>query len=173
MKKGMLSAALAAVLTEAATGALAQEAAAPPPASAPAHGEPHHGDGPSFPHGPMGPGFAVVNDLEQLRRLYAMSGREGEIVAVYHEVLSKTQDPMLRHYVYDSLAREQLKPANPTRRLRRCDQSVEDLLRRTGSRMACRQRCKRLLAIKRGLDYHAVERPVIPTQSKGHGNSSR
>ena len=113
MKKGLLSAALAAVLTAAATGALAQEAAAPPPASAPAHGEPHHGDGPSFPHGPMGPGFAVVNDLEQLRRLYAMSGREGEIVAVYHEVLSKTQDPMLRHYVYDSLAREQLKPANP------------------------------------------------------------
>lgn len=54
----------------------------------------------------------MINDLEQLRRLYAMSGREGEIVAVYHDVLSKTQDPMLRHYVYDSLAREQLKPAN-------------------------------------------------------------
>jgi hypothetical protein len=32
---------------------------------------------------------------------------------VYHEVLGKTQDPMLRHYIYDSLAREQLKPANP------------------------------------------------------------
>lgn len=110
MKKAWLSAALAAVLTVAATGALAQEAAAPPPASAAAHGEPHRGEGP---HGPMGPGFAVVNDLEQLRRLYAMSGREGEIVAVYHEVLNKTQDPMLRHYVYDSLAREQLKPANP------------------------------------------------------------
>ncbi len=61
----------------------------------------------------MGPGFAVINDLEQLRRLYAMSGHEGEIIAVYHEVLNKTQDPMLRHYVYDSLAREQLKPANP------------------------------------------------------------
>jgi hypothetical protein len=115
MKKGWMSAALAAVLTVAATGALAQEAAAPPPASAEAHGEPHRSDGPPGshgPHGPMGPGFAVVNDLEQLRRLYAMSGREGEIVAVYHEVLNKTQDPMLRHYVYDALAREQLKPAN-------------------------------------------------------------
>jgi hypothetical protein len=54
----------------------------------------------------------VINDLEQLRRLYAMSGREGEIVAVYHDVLNKTQDPMLRHYVYDALAREQLKPAD-------------------------------------------------------------
>ncbi|WP_434114785.1 hypothetical protein [Paraburkholderia caffeinilytica] len=116
MKKGLLSAALAAVLTVAATGVLAQEAASPPPAAANAHDEPHHGDKPIGPHGPMGPmgpGFAVVNDLEQLRRLYAMSGREGEIIAVYHEVLNKTQDPMLRHYVYDSLAREQLKPANP------------------------------------------------------------
>jgi hypothetical protein len=65
------------------------------------------------PMGPMGPAFAVVNDLEQLRRLYSMSGHESEIIAVYHDVLAKTQDPMLRHYVYDSLAREQLKPANP------------------------------------------------------------
>lgn len=112
MKKGLLSAALAAVLTVAATAALAQEAASPPPATAHAPDERHHGDKPLGPHGPIGPGFAVVNDLEQLRRLYAMSGREGEIVAVYHEVLNKTQDPMLRHYVYDSLAREQLKPAN-------------------------------------------------------------
>lgn len=119
MTKEWMSAALAAfVLTVATTGALAQETGAPP---APAHarGEPQRGDdppgarGPHWQHGPMGPGFAVINDLEQLRRLYAMSGREGEIVAVYHEVLNKTQDPMLRHYVYDSLAREQLKPANP------------------------------------------------------------
>jgi hypothetical protein len=28
-------------------------------------------------------------------------------------VLNKTQDPMLRHFIYESLAREQLKPANP------------------------------------------------------------
>jgi hypothetical protein len=85
-------------------------------------GFPQRGDGPPS-HGrigpmmspmmaPMGPGFAAVNDLEQLRRLYAMSGHEGDIIAVYQDVLNKTQDPMLRHYVYDSLAREQLKPAH-------------------------------------------------------------
>ncbi|TDY20989.1 hypothetical protein B0G81_1168 [Paraburkholderia sp. BL6665CI2N2] len=113
MKKSILSAALSAVLTLAASAAFAQEA--PPPAAPRSHGEPQHGDGPPPPGrmGPMGPGFAVINDLEQLRRLYAMSGHEGEIIAVYHDVLNKTQDPMLRHYVYDSLAREQLKPANP------------------------------------------------------------
>lgn len=112
MNKRLVSAALAAVLTVAAGAALAQEAPPPPPVADHARGEPHRGDV-LPPHGPMGPGFAVVNDLEQLRRLYAMTGHEGDIVAVYHEVLNKTQDPMLRHYVYDSLAREQLKPANP------------------------------------------------------------
>jgi hypothetical protein len=116
MKKAILSTALSAVLTLAATAAFAQEA--PPPAAPQAHGEPQRGDGPPphgrmGPMGPMGPGFAVINDLEQLRRLYAMSGHQGEIIAVYHDVLNKTQDPMLRHYVYDSLAREQLRPANP------------------------------------------------------------
>lgn len=119
MKKVLFSAAVAAFLSVAATAAFAQDVSAPPPPP-PMHGGPDHGDGAHEQHGPggpmmgpRGPAFAVINDLEQLRRLYAMSGHEGEIVAVYHDVLSKTQDPMLRHYVYDSLAREQLKPANP------------------------------------------------------------
>jgi hypothetical protein len=119
MKNAIFSTAVAAVLSVAATAALAQEAAPPwPPAQM--HGEAQRGDSPPAPHGamgpmmgPRGPGFAVINDLEQLRRLYALSGHPGEIVAVYHDVLSKTQDPLLRHYIYDSLAREQLKPANP------------------------------------------------------------
>ncbi|MFM0737437.1 hypothetical protein PQQ51_09365 [Paraburkholderia xenovorans] len=115
MNKKLWSAAAAAVLTIAAAAAHAQEAPPPPPGAADAHGEPRHGEGrpPHDARGPMGPGFAVINDLEQLRRLYAMSGHEEAIIAVYHDVLTKTQDPMLRHFVYDALAREQLKPANP------------------------------------------------------------
>ncbi|WP_233852672.1 hypothetical protein [Paraburkholderia sp. HD33-4] len=115
MRKAFFSAAVAAVLGIIATAALADDAMPPPPSSAIHDGGPR-GDGPPR-HGPMmghpSPTFAVINDLEQLRRLYALNGHEGEIVAVYHDVLNKTQDPMLRHYVYDSLAREQLKPANP------------------------------------------------------------
>ncbi|MBC8750333.1 MULTISPECIES: hypothetical protein [Paraburkholderia] len=98
MRKAFLSAAVAAVLGTIATAALADDGMPP-------------GHGPMMGH--PSPAFAVVNDLEQLRRLYALNGHEGEIVAVYHDVLNKTQDPMLRHYVYDSLAREQLKPVNP------------------------------------------------------------
>ncbi|OLL32224.1 hypothetical protein BTH42_07160 [Burkholderia sp. SRS-W-2-2016] len=119
MKKALFSAALVAILGITATAALADDGTPPPPPSAAQHGGGPRGDGPPG-HGPMGPmmgppspSFAVINDLEQLRRLYALNGHQGEIVAVYHDVLNKTQDPMLRHYVYDSLAREQLKPANP------------------------------------------------------------
>lgn len=104
--RAALSAALTVMLSAAASTAIAQDA--PPPLP------PEHGQAPHFDFmPPRGPGFAVVNDLEQLRRLYAMTGRESEMIAIYHEVLSKTQDPMLRHFVYDSLAREQLKPADP------------------------------------------------------------
>ncbi|MBB5497870.1 hypothetical protein [Paraburkholderia sp. MM5384-R2] len=115
MRNAFFGAAVAAVLGIIATAALADDGMPPPPPAAMHDGGPR-GDGPPG-HGPMmghpSPAFAVINDLEQLRRLYALNGHEGEIVAVYHDVLNKTQDPMLRHYVYDSLAREQLKPANP------------------------------------------------------------
>jgi hypothetical protein len=96
-------------LTSAAHAQLAPSPDFPPPP--PHEGMPHEGmlhDGPP----PHGPGFAAINDLEHLQRLYDMSGREGEMNAVYHDVLSKTHDPALRHYVYVALARNQLKPAN-------------------------------------------------------------
>lgn len=130
MKKAIFSAAVAAFLSMAATAVFAQETSAPAPPPQMHGGGEHDMHGPMGPMmGPRGPGSAVINDLEQLRRLYAMSGREGEIVAVYHEVLSKTQDPMLRHYVYDSLAREQLKPANPDQAIATLRTSLaEDLL---------------------------------------------
>ena len=79
----------------------------PPSEPAAPHDMPPH-DAPP----PHGPGFAVVNDLEHLQRLYDMSGRDAEMNAVYHDVLSKTHDPALRHYVYVALARNQLNPAN-------------------------------------------------------------
>jgi hypothetical protein len=80
-----------------------------PPSSdfPPSHDGSAH-DGPP----PHGPGFAAINDLEHLQRLYDMSGRDADMNAVYHDVLSKTHDPALRHYVYVALARNQLKPAN-------------------------------------------------------------
>jgi hypothetical protein len=106
--KTLLRAAAIVLLTTAAASAVAEDAPSSPPM--PDHGEAQHYDGAQPAHGPD---FAVVNDLEQLRRLYAMTGHEGDIIAVYHEVLNNTQNPLLRHFVYDSLAREQLRPSNP------------------------------------------------------------
>jgi hypothetical protein len=41
-------------------------------------------------------------------------------------VLNKTQDPMLRHYVYDSLAHEQLNPTNPDQAIATLRTSLEE-----------------------------------------------
>lgn len=72
-----------------------------------------HLEGPERVAGPDGPGFAVISDLEQLDRLYADAGRETEMASIYHDILNRSQDPFIRHFVYDSLVRMQLRPANP------------------------------------------------------------
>src|ERR1700709_1488751 len=58
------------------------------------------------------PGFAVVNDLQHLQRLYDLNGRESEMRDIYHDVLLKTQVPAIRQYVYAALARTLLRPTN-------------------------------------------------------------
>lgn len=133
MRKAVFSVAIAAALSGCAVGAWAQDA--PPPPSL--HGAAPRDDGPQG-HGPRmgrhGPGMAVISDLEQLRRVYAISGHPDGIVAVYNDVLSKTQNPMLRHYIYDSLAREQLKPTNPEQAITTLKASLaEDLAAEKGS----------------------------------------
>jgi hypothetical protein len=62
--------------------------------------------------GPHRSCFAVVNDLEHLQRLYDLNGREDEMSAIYHDVLQKTQVPVIRQYVYVALARNLLHPSN-------------------------------------------------------------
>ena len=54
----------------------------------------------------------VVGDLRELERLYLQSGRSKDMVAVYTDVLAKSQDPRVRDYVHHHLARLQAQPAN-------------------------------------------------------------
>jgi hypothetical protein len=95
---------LAALMAASASSVFAQSG---PPPGAGADDGPRGHELPS-----AGPDFAVINDLEHLQRLYDLSGRENEMNALYHDVLQKTQDPTIRHYVYNALARNQLRPAN-------------------------------------------------------------
>lgn len=81
-----------------------------------------------------GPDFDVVNDLEQLRRLYSLSGRPGDIVEVYHEVLEKSHNPAVRRFAYDALAREQLKPADPAAAIATLHASLEEDLERANKK---------------------------------------
>jgi hypothetical protein len=54
----------------------------------------------------------AMADVRSLERLYRQAGREGEMTAIYQDVLAKSQDPRLRTYAYHQLARLQARPAN-------------------------------------------------------------
>lgn len=121
MKKNLFAVASIAIAAAVSLQARADEPLLPPPHGGPAFaGEP--GMHPPFP----GPGFDVINDLEQLRRLYSLSGHPDEIVQVYHEVLDKSHDPVVRRFTYDALAREQLKPADPAAAIATLHASLEE-----------------------------------------------
>ena len=54
----------------------------------------------------------VIGDMRALERLYMQSGRSKELTALYNEVLTKSQDPRVRDYTYQRLAKLQAQPAN-------------------------------------------------------------
>lgn len=54
----------------------------------------------------------VIGDLHGLEHLYGQSGRSKEMIAVYQNVLARSQDPYVRDYVYHHLARLQAQPAS-------------------------------------------------------------
>ena len=54
----------------------------------------------------------VIADMHGLERLYMQSGRSKDLAALYNEVLAKSQDPHVRDYTYQRLARLQAQPAN-------------------------------------------------------------
>lgn len=115
--------ALALLLAAAGSLALAQNAPPPPgPSSsmqpATPHGGRFHGMGwhdhghAMGRHGFDGPGGEVIADLRGLERLYIQAGRAKELPALYNEVLAKSQDPRVRNYAYQHLARAQAQPTN-------------------------------------------------------------
>ena len=50
----------------------------------------------------------MIGDLRELEKLYMMSGRSKDMTAVYNDVLASSQDPRVRDYVYQQLARLQV-----------------------------------------------------------------
>ncbi|MEO5811800.1 MAG: hypothetical protein ABIU96_02705 [Rhodanobacter sp.] len=71
-----------------------------------------HHDRKGWSHGSQHERGGVIGDLHGLERLYMESGRSKEMIAVYNDVLTRSQNPRVRDYVYKRLARLQAQPAN-------------------------------------------------------------
>lgn len=118
MQRNTLLASVLAVLMAGSTSLVIAQDAPPPPATGPS-GTMH---APAKPHGDrrdsgMHQRFddrqgGVIGDLRGLERLYMQAGRSKDLAALYNDVLAKSQDPRVRDYVYQHLARLQARPTN-------------------------------------------------------------
>lgn len=146
-RKTLLASALTLIIAGAATLVMAQEAPPAAPAKAatskqapaPRNAMPGPMGGPDF----GGPGFGrpgfggpgmpgmespVIGDLSALEHLYRESGRTKELPALYNDVLSKSQDPRVRTYVYHQLARVQSAPTNTDQAIATLRKSLDENL---------------------------------------------
>jgi Uncharacterized protein conserved in bacteria len=125
-RKTLLASALAVLMAGSTALVMAQDAPAttpPPAATHTTHGKdmragaPHRGDRDGHGMGMRQRGFdrehgGVIGDLRGLERLYLRAGRSKDLAPLYNDVLAKSQDPRVRDYVYQHLARLQAQPAN-------------------------------------------------------------
>lgn len=153
-RKTLLASALALLMAGAASFVIAQDAAPAAPAGKTAPGKPGPvgRGGPGF-GGPGfggpgfgrpdigapgfdGPGSPVIGDLNALERVYRDAGRSKELPALYNDVLSKTQDPRVRTYVYHQLARVQQAPTNADQAIATLRKSLDENLANEAKRRA-------------------------------------
>lgn len=72
---------------------------------------------------------ASVMDLRAIERLYRAGGQSKELPGFYRDVLAKTQNPILRNYVYLRLARLQSAPTNTDAAIATLRQSLDENLK--------------------------------------------
>ena len=119
----LLASALAALLAGSASVAVAQSSTTPTtPATSSAatsaqatpmrtHGRGAH-ERMSRMHGVDQQQDGVLGDLHAMERLYLQAGRSKELTSLYNDVLARSQNPRVRDYAYQGLARLQAQPAN-------------------------------------------------------------
>lgn len=117
-RKTLIASALAVLMAGSISLVMAQTT--PPPASAATHAMPGKGMRPGMPMPRLGDRggrgmperSGVIGDLHGLEKLYMQAGRSKDLVPLYNDVLTKSQDPRVRDYVYQRLARLQAQPTN-------------------------------------------------------------
>jgi hypothetical protein len=100
------------------------------PGMRPAGGGPgdHRFGGPGLDH--PGPGGEVIHTAMEIEQLYRQEGKPREVIGLYQELLNKTQDPMVRNFAYNALAKAQSAPADPDKAIATLHQSLEENLQR-------------------------------------------
>jgi hypothetical protein len=123
-----------------APAAFAQTAAPADPPAAAAH-DGHDGGWKHGHHHGMGhlAARAAIHDLREIKHLYLETGRANQLPALYQDVLSKTQDPFVRNYAYQQLARAELRPADPDKAIATLRTSLNENLTRLNAQPATQQ----------------------------------
>lgn len=76
------------------------------------------------------PVFQTMRNLRELERLYLIDGRAQEIPALYREVLARTQNPAVRQFAFNRIARNELKPGDADQAIATLRQSLDESLQR-------------------------------------------
>lgn len=87
----------------------------------------------------FGPDGAVIADLRHLSRLYMMQGKSRELPALYKHVLASTRNQKVRNFVYNQLAREQMRPTNVDAAIATLRTSLDENLTLLNKREALRK----------------------------------
>lgn len=119
-RKTLLATTLAVLMAGSSALVMAQDAPPPPPGAMQGRGmmarpAAPHGDrhGPGMrPHSDRDARGGVIGYMRGLEHLYMMSGHSKDMAAVYNDVLAKSQNPRVREYAYQHLARLQARPTN-------------------------------------------------------------
>jgi hypothetical protein len=147
-RKTLIASAASLLLAGSATFAFAQDAAPKSPSTTAARssqqagpqqgqkwghgGDRDHGRGEHGGWGQHGRGgmqrSGVIGDIRALERLYVVTGRSKELPALYNDVLAKSQNPMVRDYVYRHLARTQMQPQNADAAIATMRKSLDESL---------------------------------------------
>lgn len=170
MQHRYLAIATLAALFAAGSVAMAQTTTPPPaqPASPPAHAA-----APGWHHGGMSPmagmhdmrgmhrdhDNGVIGDLHALAHLYQQSGRSKEMVAVYQNVLAKSQDPRVRDYAYHHLARLETQPTNVDQAIATLKKGLDENLANEAKMHAQREQMRAAWQAKRAA---ATATPATP-----------
>lgn len=97
----------------------------------------------------------VIGDLRGLEKLYMQAGRGKEMASVYNDVLAKSQDPHVRNYAYQRLARLQAQPTNVDQAIATLRKGLDENLANEAKMRAEREKMRAAWQQHRGADNAA------------------